>query len=97
MKLGAWLTNEGVTRDAFASRIGVNAASVSRYINGDRVPRRPIMFRIRKETRGEVTANDFLETTEAAANEVPAGAVAAGDPPPPTDQPKRTSKSAIAA
>lgn len=97
MKLGAWLTGEGVTREAFASRIGVNEASVSRYINGDRVPRRKIMLRIRKETNGKVTANDFLNEATADADVEEVATTVVVEPPPPSDRRKRTSKSALAA
>ena len=49
-----------MSRDAFAESIGVEEATVTRYINGTRVPRREIMTKITAVTAGDVTANDFF-------------------------------------
>lgn len=64
MKLGTWLEEKGITREAFAARIETTAPSVTRYVNGERVPRPRIMKRITEVTLGQVTANDFIGVQE---------------------------------
>lgn len=68
MKLGAWLTAKGLTNAAFAETIDVDESSVSRYVNG-RMPRKPILARIKTATENQVTANDFVSDDEAEAEE----------------------------
>jgi hypothetical protein len=64
MKLDDWLelnkTQTGMTRQAFADKLGVTIGALVGYCNGTFVPRREIMRRIREETLGAVTANDFF-------------------------------------
>lgn len=67
MKLGEWLQLNGRSRADFARVIGVEVESVTRYVNGDRVPRPLIMGKIKTETDGMVTADDFMSTQTAAA------------------------------
>lgn len=52
-----------------AQRVGVTPAAMYRYVAGARVPRREIMFRIERETGGEVKPADFFAppSSEAAA------------------------------
>ena len=64
MRLNEWIAANDMTMAAFAALIGVEAASVTRYANGDRIPRREIMRRITSVTDGKVTANDFIEGEE---------------------------------
>ncbi len=64
MRLDDWISRKGMTREAFAALIDVEPASVTRYANGDRVPRPTIMRRIVTATNGDVTPNDFLTGEE---------------------------------
>lgn len=60
MKLAAYLEINGLTQALFAESIGVSVFAVGKYVRGERVPRPRILARIRAQTGGEVTANDFL-------------------------------------
>ena len=60
MKLDDWLRKEKLPRYRFAERIGVQPSVVTDYIAGRYCPRPKIAEKIIHETRGEVTANDFL-------------------------------------
>jgi len=60
MQLSEWLQKHGVSQDEFADRIKCDRTSVTRYVNGRRMPRREVLARIVAETSGAVTANDFL-------------------------------------
>lgn len=64
MKLASWLEEKNINRRDFAGRIGVSEVAVTRYLNGDRIPRRAHMLRIAEVTSGEVTANDFMFLTQ---------------------------------
>lgn len=55
-----WLTDNEVTDAEFGRRIERSAEAVRRYAAGLRIPDRETMPRIVRETRGEVTANDFF-------------------------------------
>jgi transcriptional regulator with XRE-family HTH domain len=68
-----------MTREAFAALIEVEAASVTRYANGDRIPRPAIMRRITKVTDGQVTANDFIAVQEPIPNVNEAPSVTAAE------------------
>ena len=60
MQLRRWLDNRDITVADFAARIGVTAQAVHRYVAGERVPRRDVMERIKRATRGAVQPNDFF-------------------------------------
>ena len=60
MTLGEYLSWKKLTPEAFAKRIGVSRAAVSRYRSGDRRPEWKVIKRIVKETNGLVTADSFL-------------------------------------
>lgn len=60
MRLPEWLRANGVSQVAFARRIGTSAASVTRYCGGNRMPRPAQLVAIDRETKGAVTANDFM-------------------------------------
>jgi transcriptional regulator with XRE-family HTH domain len=66
MTIMDYLEAKGLTRSQFAKMIGVDVVSVTRYINGDRTPRRRHLDRIAKVTKGAVTANDILQHEVAA-------------------------------
>ncbi len=60
MKLATYLEMNGLTQAAFAEAIGVSVFAVGKYVRAERVPRPQILARIRAQTGGEVTANDFV-------------------------------------
>jgi predicted transcriptional regulator len=69
MQLATYLERFDISKSAFAARIGVTQVAVSRYVSGQRIPRPRLMEKIKSETGGRVTANDFFATakqTEAA-------------------------------
>lgn len=70
MKLADYLTANGLTPAAFAEKIGVHRGTVCRYIKppepGKPVfgPSRKMVAKINAATNGQVTANDFADTTD---------------------------------
>jgi len=60
MDLRAYLDREGLTLEAFAKRVDLSTASVSRLVRGLQRPDWDTMTKIARETAGEVTPNDFL-------------------------------------
>jgi transcriptional regulator with XRE-family HTH domain len=62
MTLADFLSKNGLSHSAFAEKIGVSQAAVNRYAKGRRIPRPAVLARIRKETSGIVTADDFMLT-----------------------------------
>jgi transcriptional regulator with XRE-family HTH domain len=60
MKLTDWLQQEGLSRVAFARRIGLSPAAVTALCNNDAVwMSRDTAALISRETGGAVTPNDF--------------------------------------
>lgn len=59
MRLSQYLSQKGLTYEAFGALIGVGAPAVSRYISGERFPRRAVMLRIVAATDGAVQPQDF--------------------------------------
>jgi 3,4-dihydroxy 2-butanone 4-phosphate synthase/GTP cyclohydrolase II len=69
MKLADWLRIPNADgsrkrRYKFAQAIGVTPTMVTEYAEGRIWPGKDKMEAIRRETRGAVTANDFLEAAE---------------------------------
>lgn len=60
MQLLEWLEREGISFPEFGARIERTGEAVRRYAKGLRIPDRDAMPLIVRETRGEVTANDFF-------------------------------------
>jgi transcriptional regulator with XRE-family HTH domain len=58
MKLSAYLSSLGMSRAAFAAKVGTSRQNVSRWCEGV-TPRRDDMIRVLAETEGKVTPNDF--------------------------------------
>jgi transcriptional regulator with XRE-family HTH domain len=76
MQLAAYLTQADIKPSAFAERIGVTRQTLWRYMSGERRPEWDVLERIKRETEGHVTPNDFLEeqvaaTTAASASTAP--------------------------
>jgi 3,4-dihydroxy 2-butanone 4-phosphate synthase/GTP cyclohydrolase II len=60
MKLAEYIEARGVKRIDFAKAIGVTPGYITSLCNGACWPSREIVQRIKKVTRGAVTANDFM-------------------------------------
>ncbi len=60
MTLQQYLTQTGLSQQKFARLAGIAQVTVSRYVNGLRLPRRAHMQRIYEITGGSVTPNDFF-------------------------------------
>lgn len=69
MRLGEYLSAKGLSAAEFAARIGVHRSTVSRWLepaDADGVVYRPSWeqcAKIRDETNGQVTADDFVDAT----------------------------------
>ena len=63
MKIGAYRKLVGLTLAELALKIGVTEGSMSRYENGERIPTREILQRIKAVTDGAVQPNDFYDST----------------------------------
>ncbi len=59
MLLDRWMTRNKKSYEEVADEIGVTSHAVRFYCRGLRRPRAPIMARIAKLTKGEVSAADF--------------------------------------
>lgn len=64
MKLSDYLRHHQIPRSAFAEKIGVDVASVGRYVTGERRPTWPVLRLIKTVTDGQVTADDFMDPPE---------------------------------
>lgn len=88
MKLAAYLSEAEIRDSDFADRIGVTRQTLWRYKAGERRPEWDILERIKRESGGQVTPNDFLDdqASDAAAADLGAAAnrfaPANGDTPP---------------
>ena len=60
MTLEAYLQGRNLTHDEFAKLIGCEQPTVTRFVNGKRIPSPDLMRRIAEATDGQVTANDFF-------------------------------------
>lgn len=65
MNLADYLLQHQLSPAEFARRIGVGRMSVHRYLRGERFPRPHVLRRIRAVTAGHVTADDFVDVTDA--------------------------------
>lgn len=59
MRLGLYLKRCGITQDEFAEKMGVEQATVSRWVTGRATPDLFTVRRIRKATRGRVSYEDW--------------------------------------
>lgn len=66
MKLAEYLLVNRLSQAEFAKIIEASQVAVSRYVSGQRIPRKKLLLKIREATGGLVTGNDFLESVEAA-------------------------------
>lgn len=61
MKLKTWIKAEGISDAEFARRLGVNPTQVSRWLAGKVRPDWDYLKKIILITRGQVSADDFIE------------------------------------
>lgn len=66
MRLECWLSSRNMSETEFARRLGVEPSTITRLIPGEgkKHVRRPgwaLMLSIKEETKGEVTADDWLD------------------------------------
>lgn len=61
MKLSTFLTDNDLNASKFAEALGVMPSTVSRWLRGDRRPSVDQIVRIEVETKGAVTASDFID------------------------------------
>ena len=59
MRLKEYLKLNKISNKEFANTLGISPVSLSRYINGERIPEKDIFFKIFKKTNGFVSPNDF--------------------------------------
>ncbi|MTI43446.1 hypothetical protein JM93_03869 [Roseibium hamelinense] len=60
MTLNDYLYRFGISKSAFAKKIGTTTATVSRISEGLVVPRKGLLLRIYEESEGLVTPNDLV-------------------------------------
>jgi DNA-binding transcriptional regulator YdaS (Cro superfamily) len=59
LRLREFLRTTATPQGRFAARIGVQQATVSRYVSGEQIPSTPIVIRIRDLTEGAVGLDDW--------------------------------------
>ena len=64
MNLPSFLLKRQISQAKFAEIIAESPQTVSRYVNGTRIPEPSIMQKIYTATDGLVTANDFYDLPE---------------------------------
>lgn len=65
MKLETYLSNKTITQTAFAEKIGVTQAALSRYMQGKRKVPLGVIAKVQTATKGAVTFKDWLASSEA--------------------------------
>jgi len=68
MTLYDWLKQEKISAKNFALRNNIPYSNVLKWIYSDRFPRSNYLNQINNITRGEVTANDFLQKIQKYSN-----------------------------
>lgn len=64
-KLDTYLAQAGMTAAAFAAKLEVSAATISRLRKGKQTPSWELLRKIAIETNGAVSPNDFLDSEPA--------------------------------
>lgn len=54
MRLGRWLTGQGMDQETFALHLSVTRETVNRWVNDHILPRRRMLHRIKRFTNGAV-------------------------------------------
>lgn len=60
MKLRDYLRKEEITPTEFATMVGASKDGVTKWIYGQRMPRKDMLEKIAQKTNGAVLANDFM-------------------------------------
>lgn len=68
MTLLEWLKQENLSAKDFAENNAIPYGSVLKWVYSDRFPRSNYLNQINNITRGEVTANDFLQKIQKYSN-----------------------------
>lgn len=79
MKILDYMKTNRLKQEDFAAQIGVSQGTLSRYINGSRIPTPQVFASIYKKTDGQVSPNDFYDL-EPAEDTTPAAGSACPDP-----------------
>ena len=61
MKLSDYMKMAGETQASMGRKLGVDRATVNRYVRNNSRPEWPIMDRLVEITQGAVTPDDFME------------------------------------
>lgn len=69
MKLSQYLLREDLRPTEFAARMNKPASTITRLLNGERRGTLALLEEIAVATKGEVTPNDFMGSSEANSNE----------------------------
>jgi len=67
--LQAYRERVGVTLDVLAERVGVSKATLSRVENGKQSPSLDLVGRLKAESHGTLSADDFLPSPQQAPND----------------------------
>ena len=59
MRLGEYLQLADISQTRFAALIGVQQATVSRYISGTKIPSATVVLKIRDLSKGAVALDDW--------------------------------------
>ena len=66
MRLRDYMTIHGLREDWVAWKLGLDRSSVNRIVRGVQKPSWETIAKIKRFTKGEVTADDFMKTVEGA-------------------------------
>lgn len=67
MTLEQYITENGLTHEAFGKLVGAPQATINRYVNQKRFPTRDMIKRIETATDGKVSVADWYAQAESAA------------------------------
>lgn len=60
MKLKQFLKTNNISAANFSNKIGVPPATLRKWVQGERIPRKKEMLKLMQLTNGEVQPNDFF-------------------------------------
>jgi len=63
-KLSRWISDRKIKKGEFAKKIGVGLPTLSRLLNGTRMPSLALADRIYDETGGSITVKDWLASED---------------------------------
>jgi DNA-binding transcriptional regulator YdaS (Cro superfamily) len=63
MQLKDYLRLEEETAESFGYRVGVSIYAVRKWVRSERIPRPATIMRIKRATKGAVTAEDWMSTS----------------------------------